>query len=828
MVFREKEERIKMEGEGEKLPREEGGKKSMTKIIAAVVVIIVVVAAIGGALLLLGGQEPENKTPTVSFSASGTAVEFGTSIVFNATASSDPDGEIVNYTWQYGDGVEETKTSALTEHTYAYPGMYLIVLTVEDDKGATTTNWNAPIRVEVFNPTPEEENNDTIPTALAAASGGAIQNNTAVSFDANSSSACTMLYDEDAEEWYASWGPENIDEVEWNFADGSAVVSGNLTVAGGVSHTFLGDGDVYDNYVLVTSIHGPSQRYYWTIVVVPVGGTSGTVVKNPNIFTYAEFGEPQSLDPAWDYESAGGEVLQNVYETLVTYDHESTAADEMVPVLAERVPSIANGLVTPDFMNWTYEIREGVLFHYTSGTLTGADVEYCIERALIMNDPAGPAWMLGQFMIPGYAQGAELDIGAIDDAVELVDEMTVTIHLIAPMPVWNQIMAYTVASIYPMEVVEDNGGVQFGERNEYMNRNCDGTGPFMLVEWASNQHIIMKRFDNYWQEDKAKLQYVIVKKANDYGTRLMLLKAGDVDAAVMPVQHRGDMEGNADIVLTYKPTLSVLFMYMTADIEPGGPDIGDIPLTFFNDVNVRKAFCYAFNYEQFIEDITMGTAFRANGPIVQGLLGYDPDIPMYDYNLTKAAEYLNTAKDTRTSDPDDTYADNGFVLNLYYNAGNLGRQSAGLMIQDAFTEMSANATLGISGTFTVNVNALDWPTFLNARESRQLPCSIIAWGADYPDPDNFANPLLHQNGSFPYYSGMYNQTLSTMIEEAAFETDPALRIPMYHDISMSSYENAYLLYLDQPTAFFSMRSWVKGWYYNPMHSLVLYYEMYKA
>jgi peptide/nickel transport system substrate-binding protein len=213
---------------------------------------------------------------------------------------------------------------------------------------------------------------------------------------------------------------------------------------------------------------------------------------------------------------------------------------------------------------------------------------------------------------------------------------------------------------------------------------------------------------------------------------------------------------------------------------------------------------------------------------VQGLLGYDATIPMYDFNLTKAAEYLKNAKDTRTSAPDDTYADNGFTLKLYYNAGNLGRQAAGLMIQDAFTEMSGNTTLGITGTFTVTVDALDWPTFLNARESGMLPASMIAWGADYPDPDNFANPLLHKDGSFPYYSHQYNDTLSQMISDAALETNQTKRIPMYRNISLASYDNAYLVYLDQPTAFFSMRSWVHGWFYNPMQSLYMYYEMYKA
>ena len=47
--------------------------------------------------------------------------------------------------------------------------------------------------------------------------------------------------------------------------------------------------------------------------------TGSFTSKDPTTFVTVSFGEPDLLDPALDYETAGGEVLQNVYETLVTY-----------------------------------------------------------------------------------------------------------------------------------------------------------------------------------------------------------------------------------------------------------------------------------------------------------------------------------------------------------------------------------------------------------------------------------------------------------------------------------------------------------------------------
>lgn len=58
---------------------------------------------------------------------------------YSGIGSSDPDGTITSYTWDYGDGNTASFTFPRATHRYANPGTYLIQLTVEDDKGATAT-----------------------------------------------------------------------------------------------------------------------------------------------------------------------------------------------------------------------------------------------------------------------------------------------------------------------------------------------------------------------------------------------------------------------------------------------------------------------------------------------------------------------------------------------------------------------------------------------------------------------------------------------------------------------------------------------------------------
>ena len=74
-----------------------------------------------------------NVPPTASFSATTTAL----SLAVNGTGSTDPDGSIASYGWDFGDGGSATGGTA--SHDYAAAGTYLVALTVTDDDGATNT-----------------------------------------------------------------------------------------------------------------------------------------------------------------------------------------------------------------------------------------------------------------------------------------------------------------------------------------------------------------------------------------------------------------------------------------------------------------------------------------------------------------------------------------------------------------------------------------------------------------------------------------------------------------------------------------------------------------
>jgi PKD repeat protein len=80
-----------------------------------------------------GGTEPPpgNTPPTASFTFSCS----GLTCSFNGSASSDPDGSITGYAWNFGDGT--TGSGVTTSRTYGSSGTRTVTLTVTDDEGAT-------------------------------------------------------------------------------------------------------------------------------------------------------------------------------------------------------------------------------------------------------------------------------------------------------------------------------------------------------------------------------------------------------------------------------------------------------------------------------------------------------------------------------------------------------------------------------------------------------------------------------------------------------------------------------------------------------------------
>ena len=149
-----------------------------------------------------------NHAPTASFTASPQLGTLPLAVNFDASASSDADGTITDYTWDFGDG--SASSGMAISYTYAVAGQYLVMLVVTDNDGATGTATDSII-VMAPNQAPMARFTITPRSGTVPLS---------VDFDASASTDSDGM----------------IERYLWNFGDGS--LDSSVTV----SHTYTNVG----------------------------------------------------------------------------------------------------------------------------------------------------------------------------------------------------------------------------------------------------------------------------------------------------------------------------------------------------------------------------------------------------------------------------------------------------------------------------------------------------------------------------------------------------------------------------------------------------------
>ena len=100
---------------------------------------------LGAVVLAVGGCLALNEAPIASFTRSPASGVAPLAVFFDASESSDPDGEIVSYAWEFGDGTSSRDAAAepTTTHTFTSVGAYSVTLTVTDDRGKSAETIRA-------------------------------------------------------------------------------------------------------------------------------------------------------------------------------------------------------------------------------------------------------------------------------------------------------------------------------------------------------------------------------------------------------------------------------------------------------------------------------------------------------------------------------------------------------------------------------------------------------------------------------------------------------------------------------------------------------------
>ncbi len=613
--------------------------------------------------------------------------------------------------------------------------------------------------------------------------------------------------------------------------------------------------------VIVVIVAAVAAGAYFT-TQGPGGPPTPTTVSVPNPDTIIEetIGQPDTLDPATDYETAGGAIIQNVYETLLFFKGDK--ADQVVPWLAESYD------LSPDGLTYTFRVRSGITF--TDGTPLDADaVWYSLMRAMIMDDPDGPAWTMLQVIRGGAAYSkqynnagpsapdgygdtytqAELDDFLNAKPIEVLDPMTVAIHLERPYSGWAFVMAFSVTAVvsptaFKAHWTAPTDGTPFiegatagdyhNELNPWPAENMVGTGPYVLKSWdKATQTVILVRNENYWgtpfNRGLAPVPNVVIKGIDDANTRVLDLKAGASDIGTIPAtgglifqfidEDTWFSEGQLKPVSSdYQaspqcpphtpvqgkclwPVFSTFFMGFNQKIR--GADRKPQAFQPFADVRIRRAFTISFNRTAYIQNVLQGFAIPATQIIPPGMFGYDPTISEQPYDPDTAKQLLMDAGANPMS-PDNAFSPNDpKTVEITYNLGNTARETAATIIANTVNSFSSD-----TGLFA-RVVGLAWPQFLANVRARQSHVFFLGWIVDYVDPDDFLVPFAHATaGTFAIRMGYNNPEVTRLIDEQATIVDPAQRLQAISQIQRMSNDDWAFLWLTYGTASSVTRSWL--------------------
>jgi peptide/nickel transport system substrate-binding protein len=315
-------------------------------------------------------------------------------------------------------------------------------------------------------------------------------------------------------------------------------------------------------------------------------------------------GDTDTLDPAVAYDSRSGRVIEKAYDTLLTYDGAST---DLVPNLAKEMPVVTNGAKTI-----TYTLREDVDF--TDGTHFDAYVmKYSIDRAIIMNDPDGPSWMLAQAIKGGadYAFDSDMSLGNVSiylnaGGVVVKSEYVLEINLDIAYVAIQAALTYSVgAAVSPVAVIDhsavpdgsdaadevpmdylfpdttgapdwvtDNTGTGIfpGQQHAWMKANAVGTGPYKVISNVAGEGQVYEYNTNYWKVKAGLMTEPAIKKITyqnvaEAETRLLALKNREIDQVYLPATNMPelyDLETETDkidgiVTYTY-PSFTVMYL----------------------------------------------------------------------------------------------------------------------------------------------------------------------------------------------------------------------------------------------------------------------------
>jgi peptide/nickel transport system substrate-binding protein len=432
------------------------------------------------------------------------------------------------------------------------------------------------------------------------------------------------------------------------------------------------------------------------------------VPKRGGTLRMAQSNEVAGIDPYGQTSVSDKIVYHAIYDGLVALDRD-----------LRIVPQLATTWSMPDEQTYVFTLRDSVTFH--DGTACDAEA---VKRSF--------DWLLD----PANAAQARPELSEVQEVLA-TNSRTVTFKLKTPSSALLTTLADRAGKI-----VSPTARTLYGKD---LARHPVGSGPFRFVEWAQDDHLTVKRFDDYWDKGAPLLDAVVFRPIPDQSVALTELKTGNIDVvAYLDPKDLSEVRSAAGLVALEAPGLNFWGIY---------PNTTRGPLA---NKALREALSFAIDRDAIVAGAAFGVGQVAHGPIPPSSWAYDPNTPAIRRDLVRAKAKLVEAG----------YA-NGFALKVQTSPPN---QRFAQLVQAQAKEVGID----------VQIQILEATAFLSIAQGSDNEAVIIGWGGR-SDPDGNVFPMFHTKGG--WNGGKYsNPEVDRLIEQGRIESNQAERKKLYQSI----------------------------------------------
>ena len=457
-------------------------------------------------------------------------------------------------------------------------------------------------------------------------------------------------------------------------------------------------------------------------------------------FVYCVNGTLNTFNPQMASSGLAVDTLAaQLYDRLLDVD----------PYTYRLVPDLASSWeVRDNGATYRFHLRSKVSFQRTSWftptrAMNADDVVFSFARMFDRNHP----W----HNVNGgnYPYFDSLQFADSVQSVKKLNGNTVEIRLNSPDASFLWHLATHYAPVLSAEYADQ---LTRSGRQEQLDRQPVGTGPYQLSEYRAGQYIRLARNPAYWKGVPRLQQAVIDMGAGGTG-RLSKLLTGECDVLAYPAASQiSILRDDPRLRMTLRPGMNIAYLAFNTRKAP------------LDRPEVRHALALAINNERLMESIYYGTAETAASVLPRASWAYDNEARVTEYDPKKARAMLASLGIT------DLHL--RLVVPSASQAWNPSPLKTAELLQADLAQVGVKVSIApVEGRF---------------QEAQLMAMNhdltLTGWATDSNDPDSFFRPLLNcaairsQTNYAHWCSPGFDETL----QKALLSQQLAGRIENYH------------------------------------------------